>query len=373
MSATYIHSRTNNTFSRILLRFLAVLYFIALLACVAYLWMFTQDRYVTTAAFKISQQSSGSADTGLAQMMMPGLADSGAMDSMVVVGFIDSVELLLELEQEFDLIKHYSSALTDPVFRLNPEDPLEDRLEYYRSRINAHFAKESGLTMLSVDTFDPELSQKVASSVLKKSEAFVNRINQSIADQQLAFIRTELDRSSERVDCLNKELLDLQNEYGFITPDQAITATVTAVHALEMEKLQFEAQLASLLRDSPGSPSIELLRSQIRSHNELIDVEKAKISGPEIDRLNVALAKFKELQQKIDFAVELRAGAQTLLEKNRVEAISRTRFFSVIQNPFLPEDPALPRRPYATVTILGLGFLLFLVLRALTRSVFDRA
>jgi capsular polysaccharide transport system permease protein len=335
--------------------------------------MFTQNRYVTTAAFKISQQSSGGSDTGLAHMMVPGLADSGAMDSMVVIGFIDSVELLLELEQEFDLVNHFSSAKQDPVFRLDPEEPLEERLEYYRSRITAHFAKESGLTVLTVDTFDPELSQKIAASVLKKSEAFVNRINQSIADQQLAFIRTEVDRSSERVDCLTKELLDLQNEYRFITPDQAIDASTAAVHELQMEKLRLEARVASLLRDSPGSPSIELLRSQIRSLNELIDVESAKISGPEMNRLNQALAQFKELQQKIDFAIELRTGAQALLEKNRVDAISRSRFFSVIQNPFLPEDSVLPRRPYATITILVLGFLLFLVLRALTRSVFDRA
>ena len=71
------------------------------------------------------------------------------------------------------------------------------------------------------------------------------------------------------------------------------------------------------------------------------------------------------------FATQLRNSAQGLLEKNRIEAIARSRFFSVIQTPFLPEDVSFPRRPYATITILVLGTLLFFVLRTLTLSLFD--
>ena len=358
---------------RNLLRFLALLYFIALFGAVFYLWEYTQDRYVSTAAFKISKQDGSTSSSGLSQVLLPGMADSGAMDSQVVIGYMDSVELLLELEKEFDLVKHYSQPTQDLVFRLEPDDLLEDRLEYYRSRITAHFGKETGLTMLSVDTFDPALSQKIAASVLRKAEGFVNRINQSIADQQLDFIRGELDRSSKHVEDLTKELLKLQNDHRFISPDEAISANTAAVRELQMERLRLEAEIASLVRDSPGSPTIEPLRSRLRSLNELIDVESAKISGPEMNRLNQVLVQFKELQQKIDFAVQLRSGAQSMLEKNRVEAIARSRFFSVIQNPFLPEDPALPRRGYATATILVLGFVVFLILRALSHSVFDRA
>jgi capsule polysaccharide export protein KpsE/RkpR len=60
-----------------------------------------------------------------------------------------------------------------------------------------------------------------------------------------------------------------------------------------------------------------------------------------------------------------------MLEKNRMEAVSLSRFFSVIQQPFMPEEQALPRRWYATATILIVGFLVFLVFRALTHSVFE--
>ncbi len=373
MTATYIHTRRKLGLSQMILRFLAVLYFIGLAASVAYLWFYTQDRFITSAAFRISRQDSSSMDVGLAQMILPGLSDSGSADSQTAIGYINSADLLLALEQEFDLRKHYSSPLKDFVFRLESDATLEKRLEYYRKRIFAHFDKDSGLTMIKVDTFSPELSQKIAVRLLKRAENFVNVINQSLAEQQVAFIRSEVERNTKQVDDLNQKLLALQNANNLINPDEIISANLAAVQEMRMDRLRTEADLSTILRDSPGSPRIENIRSRLRSLNESIDVETAKLSGPEQDRLNQLLLQFNELRLKLEFATKLRSGAEMLLEKNRVEAISRTRFFTVIQNPFLPEDIGMPLRPYATVTMLCLGLLGFLVLRALTHSVFERA
>lgn len=371
MTATYIHTKKEKGKMLIFLRFLAVLYIAGIIASIAYLWTFTQDRYVSYAAFKISRQDGSSIDSGLVQLALPGLSDSGTMDSMVVIGYIASSDLLLEVEKEFDLIKHYSAPQKDYVFRLEPDATLEDRLEFYRKRIYAHFDKDTGLTMLTVDTFDPKLTHDLAKSVLDKADAYINRLNQEIADQQLAFVRGEVERTGKLVEELNRAMIELQNRHKLITPDEVINASLNALKELQMEQLRTEAELTSLQRDSPESPKIEPLRSELRSLQELIDIETAKLSGPERDRLNQILIEFKELQLKLDFAIRLRSGAEMMLEKNRMEAASLSRFFSVIQQPFMPEEQALPRRWYATATIIIVGFLVFLVFRALTHSVFE--
>ncbi|MES2657368.1 MAG: hypothetical protein V4689_02060 [Verrucomicrobiota bacterium] len=373
MSATYIHTQRKAGFSQLIVRFLAALYVIGLAAAIAYLWLCTQDRYISTAEFKISQQDASGVEAGLVQLALPGLSDSGSMDSQVAIGYIDSADLLLEIEKDFKLVEHYSAPARDFVFRMKPDANLEERLEYYRSRILAHFNKDTGMTVITVDTFSPELSKNIATTLLKKAEAFINVINQQIADQQLSFVRGEVDRTATRVEELNKELITLQNEHNFINPDAVISASLQAVQEMRLDLLRSEAELSSILRDSPNSPRIETLRSHIRSVNELIDIESAKLSGPEKDRMNQLLLQFKQLALKIDFATRLRTGAETMLEKNRVEAIAHSKFFTVIQNPYLPEDVAIPRRPYATVVIVVLGFLMFLILRALTRSIFERA
>lgn len=373
MTATYIHTKRKDGFSKLILRLLAVLYVVGLAATVGYLWLFTQDRFISIAEFKISRQDSSSGmEAGLMQLALPGLSDSGSQDSKIAIGYIDSSDLLLELEKEFKLVEHYSAPTKDVIFRMDPGSNLEERLEYYRKRITAHFDTESGMTVISVDTFSPALSQKIAATLLKKSELFVNVINQNIADQQLGFIRGEVERTAKQVEDINQQLLALQNKHNFISPDEVIAANLKAVEEMRMELLRAEAELSTLLRDSPNSPRIESIRSRIRSINELIDVESAKLSGPEKDRLNQLLLEFKKLEIRLEFATRLRTGAETMLEKNRVEAASSSRFFSVIQNPYLPEDVGIPRRPYATAAILGLGFMLYLILRALLRSMFER-
>lgn len=371
MSATYIHTKHKTGVTQIVGRFFAIAYFCAIIASIVYLWFFTQDRYITIAKFKISSQESTGAVDGIMALALPGLSDSGIMDSQVAIGYIDSPDLLLELEKEFKLVEHYSSPLRDRIFRLASDSSLEARIKYYRKRIYAYYNSTTGLTEITVDTFKPELSKQIAESILIKSESFVNKMNQSIANQQLSFVRSEVARTSKQVDDLNNEMLALQNANNFISPDEVISASLKAVETLRMEHLKLEAELSSLLRDSPNSPRIESVRSQLRSLSELIDVEAAKLSGPEKDRLNQLLMKFNQLKLKFESAITLRTGAEAMMEKNRSTANAQARFFSVIQNPYLPESVGIPSRPYATAMILILGFLLFLILRALGRSLFN--
>jgi capsular polysaccharide transport system permease protein len=373
MTATYVHTQNSKSSLKTVLKLLAILYGAFVLAAIVYLWCFTHDRFVSIASFEISKQDASSVSPDVTQLLMPGLGGSGAMDAQVVIEYINSVDNLMELEKEFNLIRHYGSPPMDMVFKLDSDEPLEERLAYYRKRIFAHVNQETGLTMLTVDTFDPELSCAIAKAVLKKAEAFVNRINQNVADQQMEFTRSELQRASDHVDALNKELLTLQSQHQFISPDDAIGANLAAVNELRMIRMRSETELATLLRDSPESPRIEAMRSHLRTLNERIDVETAKLSGPEQDRLNHILIQFRELQKKLEFAISQRSTTLLMLEKNRVDAAARSRFFSVIQNPYLPEDVATPRRPYVTATILCLAALIFLTFRALTHSVFERA
>lgn len=356
----------------LVLKLLGLLYFALLGFVVAYVWFVAQDRYLSIASFKISRQSSTSAEPSFAQLALPGLADTGSVDSQIAIGFVDSTDLLLDIEREYKLHEHYSSPPRDLVFRLAADAPLEERLEYYRKRIYAHFDKETGLTMLTVDSFSPQLSIKLAQTVLARTEIFINTLNQTVADQQLTFIRGEVERAEKQVKDVSLEVLALQNAHNLVNPEEVISASLQVVQQLRLERLNTEASLASIERDSPDSPRIETLRSQMRSLDEQIAVESTKISGPEQDRLNQVLARFKELQLKLDFAIRMRNGAETLLEKNRVDAVARSRFLSVIQRPYLPEDVGYPRREYATATIIGLGILLFLTLRVLAHSIRER-
>ncbi len=373
MTATYIHTRKKTPVFHLALRTLAGIYFIGLAACIAYLWTLAHNRYASVASFKISRQDSSGGEAALATLVLPGVSDSSSADSQIAIGFINSVNVLKELEQEFSLREHYSSPGRDFIFRLDAGEPLEERLRYYRKRINAHYDKETGLTMVSVDTFDPALSKRVLEALMAKAETRINDLNHQVAEHRLEFVRGELDRAAKHVEDVSAEIAAFQNKHNVISPEDVISGSLKTLQELRMEELKLTADMESLQRDSPESPRISTLRSRIRSVNELISQEMSRLSGPEQDRLNQILLQFKQLELKLEFAIKLRTGAQTLLEKTRVESIAQSRFISVIQTPYLPEDVTTPRRGYASASILVLGLLLFLILRALTNSTMERA
>jgi capsular polysaccharide transport system permease protein len=350
----------------------ALLYFVILGCVVGYVWLVAQDRFVSSSSFKISRQNLSAAEPGFAQMVLPGLADSGSVDSQIAIGFIDSTDMLQALETEFKLREHYASPEHDFFFRLDVDEPLEVRLKYYRKRISGHFDKETGLTVLTVDTFDPELSKKLADVILQRTDQFINRLNQTVADQQLHFIRGEVSRSEKLVSELSVEMLTLQNTHNIVSPEEAITGTLKALQDLKMELLRIETTLSSLERDSPESPRIPTLRSQARSLREQIAIETTKVSGPEQDRLNQILARYKDLEIRLGFAQQMKTGAETLLEKHRVDAAAASRFILIIQHPFLPDGATYPQRPYASATIIALGILLFLILRVMVQAAYER-
>ena len=77
MSATYTHTKRNLGSTLIGLRFLGILYFLTLTTSIIYLWLFTQNRYISTAEFKVSRQSVTGNESGFAQLALPGFTDSG--------------------------------------------------------------------------------------------------------------------------------------------------------------------------------------------------------------------------------------------------------------------------------------------------------
>lgn len=354
------------------LRSLALLYFVLLGCCIAYVWLLAQSRYTSIASFKISRQSPSSGEMSFAQLAVPGLSDTGSVDSQIAIGFVNSADMLIGLEDEFKLQEHFSAPKTDFVFRLKKDALLDERLEFYRDRIFAHFDKETGLTMLTVDSYDANLSKKLADTILKRTEDFINHFNQTVADQQVAFVREEITRAEKQVKDVSMEILALQNSNNLINPDAAITANLKIIHELKMDQLRAETTLASLIRDSPNSPRIENLRSHLRSLEEQIALEATKLSGPEQNRLNQILARYKELDLRLEFANKLYTSTLALFEKNRLESSTRSRFVSVIQHPFLPEDPSFPKHTYASISLFVVGLLVFMILRVFIHSIMEK-
>ncbi len=348
------------------------IYAFIVFAVIGYIWVYAQARYVSTAEFSIAEQENSSADVGLLALALPGLTDSRSLDSQMVIAYIHSANFLRKMESRLNLQDHYAKPEKDFYFRLAKDAPLETRLDYYRKKINAHFNPETGLTGIKVEAFDPVFAHQAALLLLEESEKYVNHINQKIATKRRQFLEQEVLNADLHLEEALDDLTALQNKHNFIDPTQVVSSTLASIALLKEAELSRKTDLASILRESPDSPRIATIESQLQSIEDLIKSEQKKLSGPEKDRLNLITQQFQRIQRTIQFRSKLLSGAELILEKNRSDAISTTKFFTVVQTPFLPEYSTLPRRGYLTITLLVIGLLGFFVIRILIESILER-
>lgn len=348
-------------------------YYMMMLVALLYLWLVTENRFIAESMIKVTTEAGNMDMSGLSTSSSGMQAAAGLSGAQMTSGYIASANLLLQLEKEFDLGNHYKSPAYDFVFRLKDNPSIEERVEFYRNRITSHYDLLEGVTIVSVDTFDRDLSLRVNKRILELTEDFINGINRKIANQQLSYYVDELKRSEENVNSINERILAMQDEKRIISPESAIETSLRAIDDMYSQTLSIEAEITTLERDSPDSPKIELLRSKLRTLNESLDRERAKLSGDDRKRMNLFMMQYKDLQERLRFAMEVRNNAEITLEKNRAMRNQHSQFFILFQEPFRPEKHGLPRRPYATITILVVGALAFFILRTMTYTLFEKS
>ncbi|MGB2011515.1 MAG: hypothetical protein ACPIGG_04470 [Akkermansiaceae bacterium] len=339
---------------------------------VTYLCFIAQDRFQATSHFSVVVEENSNVEASMGLLNMVTGTNSGATDDQIAIGFINSSDLLFELEEKFNLIDHYTAPERDFLFRLDRDASTEDRLKYYRKKMTAQLDAHSGLIHLTVESFSPELSRDLSQYILDKTEEFINKLNKEVAAKRLAFAREEVDRAQTVIKENEQALLDFQNKNKIIQPEAIIQAQLEAIQTLRLEKIRKGIELATLEASSPNSPIRSSLVTTIENLEHEIRNQEEALSGPEAQKLNQILAQFKELQLNLELALNLRKGAEIILEKTRTEAIATSRFFSVIQHPYLLDEYTHPRRAYLSITSVVVILLLLYISRAILASIYDR-
>lgn len=352
-------------------KFFTLIYFLIVGSLIGYVWLFTANQYQSKAYFTITQEDASKEITaGITDILSSG--SNSNSDTQLLLGYITSADLLKEIEQHFELAIHYQSPQEDLYFRLDPEAQLEERLKYYRGHITATFNQTTGLSEISAWTFKPELSQKILEYILTKSEDFVNQMNTTIAREKLTFVENQLAESEQKVLGIQRKIATFQNEQGMISPLPIIQAQLETINTLTRQTIELKVQIAATESKDPGSPRLDKPRKELSFLEEEIKQMNATIAGPEGQNLNSILAQFQDFEGELAFAMGLRQTTQALLEQTRVDTISRTRFFTKVQSPFFPEEALFPDKEKLTFTIAICSILIFSIISALTRSMFDR-
>jgi capsular polysaccharide transport system permease protein len=334
-------------------------------AVLAYYMVLAHDRYVSRSRFVMTRgASAGAAD------ITTGLGVSAAQqDPYALINFIQSTDMLLSLEAKIGLREHYGIPWVDFVNRLPKGATLEDFLDYYNKRVHVKYDLLEGIITIEAEAFTPPFARELSEAIMERAEDYVNERNRDIARRQMAFFQEALAESENALAAARQRLVSFQNKHLTIDPSRELTARLQHINEARSKILFLNVEKRMLVQESPDSPKIAELAAEISALEAQSKVAALELVGDDSSQMNQLSAGFDKLLQEVQFAERRYAQSLVGVENIRVQSIQQSRFLSIIETPFVPEEGRRPRRFFMSATCLITGWLSLVALRILMMSV----
>lgn len=342
----------------------------SLLAAIYWLFIAT-DRYVSNAHVIVQRTDlTSGASNDLASVLLDGGAGNRE-DQLILRDYLRSRDMMMKVDRELNLREHYSQASIDPFSRLSFGGSPENMHDYYLDRITVNFDDYAGVLVIEAEAFDAPTARRITTMMVAEGEQFMNRMAQSLAQDQVGFLEDQTQRLGQRAMSARQALLAYQNRQGIVSPQASTEAIGAVVANLESQRSELQVELASLQAYLvPNHPSIVELQQQISAIDRQIAQENSRLAGGG-NRLNTKLEQFQRLEMEAEFAQQLYQTALTALEKGRVEGTRTIKKMSIIEDPTMPGEASRPDRIYQAVLYAFFAFVIAGILQLLVAIVRD--
>lgn len=349
----------------------ALLFCAPVVATTTYFGYIASDRYASSAAFSIrSMDQSSSMDLfgGLTGMAASGSAVS---DSYIALSYLTSRSLVEKLQQDVDLRNLYSSKLADPIYRIDPEIPIEKLVDHWAKHLTANHDASSGIIEFEVDAYRPEDALLIAQRVLFHVDDLINKLSNQSRSDALVAAKNETQVAEARLTGVMKQLQEFRNENGDFDPAATAGAQISNVARMEAELSSLEARIsAATSKLDDDAPSVLALQRQADALAEQIYQQRDLDSGL-VQSQSAALSDYETLQIEKTFAQQAYASAMSSLEAARMNADAQQRYLATFQPPSKAEDAVYPRRLTNSLISIIIAFAVWAISSLIAYSVRD--
>ncbi len=333
-----------------------------------YLYGMATDQYVSEARFVVrgpSQQAPG---------MLSGLLESAGVsraqdDTYAVQDFMLSRDALAELVRQDDLKAIFARPEADglsrfpmdlgvpgyPGWRWQGRDTFEHLFRYYLKHVDVEVDSTTGVSQLTVTSFRPDDSRRIAAALLAAGEALVNRMNEREHENALRDARKEVKLAEQRVQDVSSRLADFRNRESLLDPNKQSVPMLAAIASLQARLSSVKLELSQL---QPNSPLLASTRQRAAALQAQIDSAKSEITGTD-SSLVPKIREFDQLTLERDFADKQLSSATTSLEAARIAADRQQLYLEEVVKPNEPDYADFPRRLRALAIVFASCFGLY--------------
>jgi len=353
-----------------LVRFLLLASFLGVfvlptIAAIVYFGFIAANQYVSEAQFSVSAGESPMRDgiaslTGIPSQLI-------LQDTQIVTNFIQSREIVDELQSRIKLREIYATDKADFLARFKANKPVEKFLKYWKHVAWASIHLPGGLVKFSVRAFTPEDAKLVADTTIKVCEELVNNLNARINRDAVALAESELKHASEQLAKTLAAQEVARNETGILETKLSAEAITELTKQLRSSLLDvsgaYDTQLRYMSVDAPQmlelKSRIDVMRQQLaKLEGELTSAPDSDAEAASPDRLGestvaAAMVRFGALDVQEKAEEQLYANAASALEHARLAAEFKMIYLKVFVRPSLPQESEYPER--------GLDIVLFAI------------
>ena len=326
-----------------------LVFIIPFLTLMAYELLYATDRYESVASTIITQESQAGSTLDLSLLGMTNYASN--RDAYVLTEFMQSADMLRYLDARLHLREHFSSPKVDWWSRLPSDASFEDFQTYFLKYTTCEFDSTQQLIRYSVQTFDPVLSQKVLQAIVERSQEFIDRMNDKVNHEQMAFFDTQISASEKRLNEERNRLVAFQQKNNMLNTESASQSILGTIGTLEQQLAQKQSDLNSRLAVlDANAPQLTTMRLDITALKEQIKRERDRLAGQASGSLSQLGSKLSEIQMSLEFVTNIYKANLSALEQARIEAARRLKYLVVVASPSRAESSQYPDRPYVLVT-----------------------
>jgi len=354
------------------LKTIATVVGIPTLFAIIYYGFLASDMYVSEAKVAVRSAKSGVSTNGLTALLASPVLSSGGQDSMVVMEYVSSLDIIDELSKRVDFIDHYSSDSIDFAARLKKDATRQEILEYYKERVSVQRDMSSDVLTVQVRAFSPGMAQKIASLIIELNEDLVNTLSNRMEEDAIQSARSEVDRAINHLRKTAQDINDFQSINDSISPADESVALFGRLSAIESRLSETRAQLSETLAYMrEDSADVVLLKNRINALDRQLRLEKGRVTGDGNEDLGRLVGNYQPLVLEQEIAQQGYAASLASFQAARIDAQRKKQYLITFVSPNYPDAANEPRRLIKIITIMVYSFLAYLIFGLLWSALKD--
>jgi len=317
-----------------------------------YFLVFAADQYVSEAKFVVRGPASQSPGM-LSSLLQTAGMSRAPDDTYAVQDYITSRDALASLIKNQGLRQVFDPPGVDPISRFPPVmggDTFEHFYSYYQKHVDVLLDTTTGVSTLTVKTFRPQDSQRIASALLVDAESLINRMNERERENAMRDARKEVGLAEQRVQDIATQIAEFRNREALLDPNKQSVPMLQSINDLQTLLSRANLQLTQLMASSPHSPLVTDYQHRVAALQAQIDDAKTKITGTD-KSLVPKITAYDMLNLQREFADKQLASAISSLETSRIQSERQQLYLDPIVQPNLADYAAYPKK-FASISVV---------------------